>query len=1040
MAFNKVELVSGHDQEEKEEKEEQAPYLLNPQQLNELAYLRDRMQTFLEKNPKEYAATLEYITKFLLAHNPEQVNCCELYAYKLLFLFGNSKSVGQYLSRVNAKNLEEKEYMQYIDLKLPEDKDENTIKGLQGLLKKSSIADDPALIKNIIYYMDALKTKILEESGRDFGKKGEQRWIKAFQLPVVNKQYLSEFLVTQWYSFVTEETLEDGLVFLRHRVPENFLSMWLELKGKAGNSDLLLPPETLLVDGASIGQEELCFISMDAQDPRRAVLGHITDCCESINSKTSGGYLHVIEDTLLSTVGIVVLTKDNQDRLDRLQKPKGDPAEEEKGKEALEGKKKRGKVKEKKEAVDYGKFHLSKSCKDEDILGFMRVYLSKDKKNLVIDTAAIRSLTLNDKKKFKQIVAMIAKFSENFLNSNPQIDAVWLAYSGEAFSCQISPYFTGETDDLDTVTPPEEMHAFEGIGPKTLICNRTANDLYTTLMHSPEQALKLKKEDLAQYRIKDLLKKCIAFSHSSGGMEGLFHLISLMSKEELQEANLFKLACDEGNTEIIYHIIDTNPDLILTWPSALLTLLESSISTEKKMDILTQIFKKLDQKTRLALITAKSPDGTGNVVMNLLKQQPKETGAIVFILEQLKLQEGISLYKELIDEDPLRMGLTAILENKNHEMLNYLLSSLSPDEISHFFRVLPSKGGTILSHCQDLETLKLILEDKRISKETKLFLVLTDRGPNLICSNILTACKQDPRMLSYLFKESDLLQEEEKISFLHRPMRLGMGRESSILHYYSIDSDEGIAALTELFSLPPTYRLTEMLFKENEKGMTPIEYSMEGTTTPEMLHFLLEKMAEDKQAFLSFMKHSGCKIVDICPEKYRLALIEMIASISQKQGMDIPYSWYISKKSYSQPKELSALYMEFLSKEALPVLKEEKQGTKYVILSDIYRTLLAVNKIMKSNEIALFDSLKTLFNNIKAIEDDPDEAKVVKKITTLLNTWEMENRPNGRLQKLFSSAQSFFSPESATHEIIKMLDIIHKKIPTHKANPSSTFG
>lgn len=621
----------------KEEQEEKKEELDSPKQ-DQLTYLKAQMQPFLNENPEAF----QYIIA-LFSPSAQQSNDCELYAYKLLFLFGKTTDLARYLQRVKAMNIKKEEYMQYIDLKLPESKDENTIKGLRSLLRK--IADDPSLIKNIVYHMDALKKKIIEEPHKSFGKKGENRWVKAFQLPQVTKAYLAKFLVTQIYPFITDETLEDGFSFSKHHVSADFLQAWLTLKENVPNEDPLLLPETLLVDGASINQNEFSIVFIHRKDPRRAVLGHITGCCETIDTGA-----HVHEDTL-SKVGILALTKDNQDRLQRLHKAKAQGDEQE----------------------DYDQFHLSKACKDEDIIGFMRVYISKDEKNLVIDMPFIRLLIRKNKEKLKKIIAMIAKFSEIFLSKNPEIDAVWIGsetgYAGGMYS-----YFITRPSG-NHLEPPEGMVNSES-KYKRLMCNRTVDDLYTNILHSPELVLRLDKASLAKYANKEeLLKKCIIFSNSEQAIVYVDHLLSLMTEEEQHKLNPFQLACEAENIEVICHMIDTRQDLIQPWSKALLAIARASFSVEKKRHALTQLFQHLDEESSLAFIKAQSPEGKENLVRCLLQPAKDysrvEEDILLLIFDQFKGKEKISLYKDLMCDSLM------ILENKQYAVLQYLFATLS---------------------------------------------------------------------------------------------------------------------------------------------------------------------------------------------------------------------------------------------------------------------------------------------------------------------------------------------------------------------------
>ncbi len=75
-------------------------------------------------------------------------------------------------------------------------------------------------------------------------------------------------------------------LFHKYGVPESVFEDYLALKSKVKNSDKAIPP--VFIDGSTIGLEDCYLIKLSKDDPKGAVLGHITACCQSSGKAGSG--------------------------------------------------------------------------------------------------------------------------------------------------------------------------------------------------------------------------------------------------------------------------------------------------------------------------------------------------------------------------------------------------------------------------------------------------------------------------------------------------------------------------------------------------------------------------------------------------------------------------------------------------------------------------------------------------------------------------------------------------------------------------------
>jgi len=100
-----------------------------------------------------------------------------------------------------------------------------------------------------------------------------------------------------------EENPELALICRKYRVREKHFNRCLELEKTAKSRDRL--PE-VLVDGKEAGYPGYFIVKLPFNDPRKYVLGHITNCCQSIGGHSEAC---VVDIATLETSGVYVLLK-----------------------------------------------------------------------------------------------------------------------------------------------------------------------------------------------------------------------------------------------------------------------------------------------------------------------------------------------------------------------------------------------------------------------------------------------------------------------------------------------------------------------------------------------------------------------------------------------------------------------------------------------------------------------------------------------------------------------------------------------------------
>jgi hypothetical protein len=617
-----------------------------------------------EKYYEVYKKIFKHLTTVL---NDNELAEAKYYALKLSLIFGDEKIIITYLklhpqSEI-AKTLS--------NLKIPSEK--WNLSTFHNILKKKFAKDSLAMTNNIIPVMAKIEQKIKEDGGPDLNKCSN----------IDLKENLEKLCANFCYENVSVETEEDAVVFQRHNMSKESFAEWLELRKQAGNNDELIPPQNLLFDGATIGQKNKTILAMNHLDPRRAVLGYITSCCERLDSHTTK--YHVIEDTKLKSVGIVIIAKGRPSKLS-----------DENG-------------------------HLSQKCKDDDIIGFLRICVTDDQKTLIIDTTAIRPVNTKTVKQRKDIAQLIAKFSENFLAKNSGFNEVWYGIGMAPHTSEIGRYFLRKNGSVQ-IRHPEGMDGYEGVDLH-LVANRKEN-LYTDLIHSPHLIMSLTENDLIGYNLADILR--LVLNSSEQDTTTLRKFTELVTEEQLRSINPIQLACLAENSDAIKFFINyENQDLIgfnaETWPNALSGICANLQSNEQRLELLESLFKNSDLDTRHRLLF---PDGEINILNYIMKTKSEEI--MMFVLSQC---DELSLLKLLVTDDPNRTVLSTIIEKGMHKVLTYVLEKFKSDQNALVDLFTPMKNLTneqipIYSFKRGTNELESFLKNNYVTDHAKRALVL----------------------------------------------------------------------------------------------------------------------------------------------------------------------------------------------------------------------------------------------------------------------------------------------------------------------------
>lgn len=940
-----------------------------------------------EKDYKDYKAILKILTKYNFIKEFD----LKFFAMKLTVLFGNAKNLEKYLKLSINANTSPAEIITKLNLPLPK----NLInKELWHKILK--ISDDLVLMREVIPKIDILEDKIKNDNS--LGKNEKIRIKQAHTN--ITKEYLLKFLAKQRYNIATEEDIEDGIVFNKHNLSQESFNEWLELKKEAKNSDKVIPAESVFLDGSTLGQNDRYLIKMRFNDPRLAVLGHILDCCQSINAT---GKNHVYEDTKLEDVGIFIIAKDNLRR-----------------KKEEESKDKRD-AKEVKFKEDRDSFHLSSQCKDDNIIAFMRVCRGADKKSLIIDVTAIRPIyrTLQN---YKKIAVMIAKFAEEFLKKEPQYQVIW--YTDR--ETPIHHYFLRKASDEKQIQYPIAMEFAEGYN-RSLIANRELS-FYTELIYAPYKILDIKEITLLEkYEKQDILKILLAF----GNLQAVEHFINLLSEADLIKFNPIHLASHASNISAIQFFVKYHEgNLLVTknWPSSLISIIDAEIDIKEKNMLVEWLLKNVEDKTKWDLLTAKRPSedkdisGTNTLSWILITSRFPEQFKL-YILNQWIPEKISELFQELT-ADPTRLAIKKIIELGHHDILRQILSYMNPEQIESLFTSEDKKEPhPLLIGQYSLETFKVIVEHLGLSRELKQNIILSPHNAflrqGIFSFNI--AYNNNADVFRYLFIETNLLNQEQKNQLLQHEIH----KNNNIIHHHT--EFNNTILLQHLFSLDEIKFpfIKKLLFSKNDEGKIPIEIALKkmlvmGHDEKKTVEFLLHKMfAYDKEQSLQFLKKQGRNIAESCNDKnLPWEWLMLVNQLAQNYQLHIGAADYLPVKYYS-----ALVEKLFVIPNISPVSRNKEQN---FILSMIHKTLISIKKhlITDSKQAIFFNLLTGLFNTIQQ-NDSKDASQLLKHITD----FEIQHKS---IISYSSLSSKLFSAKNSKDEISTMLDKFHTHYPRVK--------
>ncbi len=93
------------------------------------------------------------------------------------------------------------------------------------------------------------------------------------------------------YKYSKQDELA-AYLFHKYGVPEAVFEEYLRLQSIAKNSDKGLPP--VMIDGADLGLKDCYLVKLNKKDPKGAMLGHITACCQSLGRRGAAPTYHGI--------------------------------------------------------------------------------------------------------------------------------------------------------------------------------------------------------------------------------------------------------------------------------------------------------------------------------------------------------------------------------------------------------------------------------------------------------------------------------------------------------------------------------------------------------------------------------------------------------------------------------------------------------------------------------------------------------------------------------------------------------------------------
>lgn len=745
-------------------------------------------------------------------------------ALKLAAILGSSATVNRFLAKT-----QKSPQMQEISFQIPTVPYDTAF--FHRLFAKKDLAPFiPELIPKMVSF---------EEAMRQHCRNAKINWKSAHTS--INTPEVVEFISKTKYLDASQD-LAAAALFYEHDMSTEQFSSWMRAKARAQSSDNLIAPSAVFVDGASVGHPNLYLIKMKDTDPRQAYLGEITNCCQTI-----GVSPHVEEDTRLSEVGMVILARDGKRKDTTRPLP----------------------------STDY----LSETCKDDDILGFMRVCVSKDHKHLIIDATVLKATQKANAKKHAQLVA---KFAAEFIAKTPMCDSVWCGKSFE--TAAFANYFLNGPPVFD-IMPTEMQHSEAGC--IHLICD-SSHQLYAEIIYNPAIVKQLTTEQLSTYNKAILLHSLIQF----GSLEEIEHFISLMTDALLSEIDLLSIAYNEQDLEKFSFLLGLQEGRFIQ-PMLVDTIFTTAGLDAQHMFYFDKLFDIVGEEEIVRMITTPTKWDTPTIV-HIISQQA--LGHILSKISNPELKHAL-IATAFITADPERAATLRLLQTGDFATLDTILASLTPAEVHALFtQSIPS--GFLLDRRIGKTPLPYLLHSPSISTDTKRAILL-ERMQIMIGDK----CYQSfnslmPRDMEQLrcVLETEYLTDAEKTDLL-KAMRVFEGKETSIIHalvHYShplnLPKLEYLCALDN-----KKFPIEDLFFSKDSDGLLAVEVAIRAKNLTETT-ILLEKMCQNPNLFKEFIQSEGKRIALSLQDTKTLPLwIDMVQLASAKHG------FVISKELYTPP-------------------------------------------------------------------------------------------------------------------------------------------
>lgn len=806
-------------------------------------------------------------------------------AFNMLLVFGDANGVINYLQKTIGANPATVDANEILHFKLPE----TAAWDLAAWQKyfKSKILNNPKVKDILLPHCDKIQ-KDYKKS--DFSK---------------NLQHISlDELLTRCASFIYDDAKgheKDALIFQYYNMQQSHFTDWLQLKEKAQSSEILIPAKAVLTDGEHIRDcKDLYVCKLNDFDPRQGVLGHIGQNCQSMDKK---GVIFITQGVSSDAGGFIVICRDN-DRRKAEQKKSGRQ-----------------------------EIFLGEKCKDKDIVAQAWVWLSADKQHLILDTIEIQPV-YKSPRNIKKIIAMLAAFTIRYLHANNNCQSISMGINLR------NDYFTMFDNEDEKIIPTKNIKKYDA--HKKYLLAKRGETLPAQLIASPEYILEVKREELIKYNLENLFYILLDF----GDINHMDHFLKMLTPKELELLNPIYLACSHANYDFIEYLINYNEKELLkfiTSDTPLLHRLLFKLSTltmkEKSAAFLQMIFKNIQSEA---------------VIERLILQQGITSGKsnenALFYAAKAGL-ESFKIVYESLSRDAKQRGLCRSLERQDHgcgsvfgsvlqgnykDILEYILSENNPEEIEQLFFPEEKIAYPPFFFC-NYEMFQFILSHEKFDLGMKQRLLLDDRyGRNILCLSDQTT-ESSLQIFSYLFNKNDILTIEQQRNLLLSQQINRPYAGLNFIHYHVIYNNQNnlealltysekllsAGELDELFSaktaagdtvftlatdsksiemlpfLLTSRHACETLYLTDANNKTPLELLLDSGNYS-AAEMVLNKMCEDKIAFILFMKHNKKQIFSSLTDEKREAWINLYESVIKKKNIKLPYELYDLKLSASE--------------------------------------------------------------------------------------------------------------------------------------------